>query len=146
VNRGAERLNKRIEELLDLSRGEIGMLTLEKRDLDLDAFLRESAGEAAQEFAAHGQIFKIDLPPSLPNVRADDERLHQVLSNLLNNAMKYTRKGDTVTLRAKVDGEFAVIEVKDTGPGIPGRNSPTCSSRISRATRNRRAIAAWGWD
>ena len=68
--------------------------------------------------SSHGQTLFLDLPPSLPRVWADEERLRQVLLNLLSNATKSMREGEKIILRARRRGSRLVMEVEDTGPGI----------------------------
>ncbi|HEY1456175.1 MAG TPA: ATP-binding protein, partial [Candidatus Dormibacteraeota bacterium] len=63
--------------------------------------------------------FKSDLDPRLPIVAGDRDRLIQVVSNLVNNAIKYSPDGGVVTLSSRAEGNFALISVMDTGLGIP---------------------------
>ena len=118
INRGASNLNKRIDELLDLARGEIGMLQLKLELVDMLRLLREVAGDMAPLALSHGQALNLDLPDSLPMVRADEGRLRQVVLNLLSNASKFTPEGGIITLRARGKDREVITEVQDTGRGI----------------------------
>src|SRR5437879_11757229 len=72
--------------------------------------------------AAPGAVtveFKSDLDPRLPIVAGDRDRLIQVISNLVNNAVKYSPEGGTVTLTSRAEGHYALVSVTDTGIGIP---------------------------
>jgi signal transduction histidine kinase len=118
IYRGASNLNKRIDELLDLAKVEIGMLELNQKPIDVRPLLRGIADDMAAVASGNGQSLTLALAPSLPLVWADEERLRQVVLNLLVNATKFTPKGGNVTLKAKTKDTTVVVEVEDTGPGI----------------------------
>ena len=118
INRGTLNLNRRIDELLDLAKGEIGMLELKCCLVDPLQLLREVADYVTPETDRRGHSLVLDLPPSLPALWCDQDRLRQVVLNLLNNAFKFTPRGGRITLRAgQKDGSLRV-EVQDTGCGI----------------------------
>ncbi|MBM3155253.1 MAG: HAMP domain-containing histidine kinase [Chloroflexi bacterium] len=119
INRGALSLNEKIDELLDLARGEIGMLRLKLKQIDPSPLLRSIADEISSLVASQGQSLILDLSEPLPSVTVDENRLRQVILNLLNNACKFTPEGGTIVLRTKRRGTRLAIEVEDTGPGIP---------------------------
>lgn len=118
VAQGAAALDKRIDELLDLARGEVGMLQLRLESADLRPMLRSVADSMTPLALANGLSLTAHLPPNLPKVRADMTRLEQVLMNLMQNAVKFTPRGGQITLSARENGATVVIEVKDTGPGL----------------------------
>jgi PAS domain S-box-containing protein len=119
IRQGALNLNARIDELLDLARGEVGLLELKVESTDISALLREIADSMAPLALQRGQSLVVSLPLSLPRVRADATRVQQIVTNLLNNALKFTHAGGTVSLGAKSRGSAVVVEVRDTGRGIP---------------------------
>jgi signal transduction histidine kinase len=118
INRGVLNLNRRIDELLDLARGEIGMLELKCRLVDPLQLLHEVADYVAPEAAKKGHSFVLDLPLSLPALWCDQDRLRQVLLNLLNNAFKFTPEGGRVNMGARQKEDSLRVEVQDTGCGI----------------------------
>ena len=118
ISQGASSLNSRIDELLDLARGEVGMLQLKLEPVDLLQLLRETADSMRPLASSHGQSLTLDLPPSLSPVRADAARVQQVITNLLGNAFKFTPVAGSITLRAKEKDAALVVEVRDTGPGM----------------------------
>ena len=118
INRGASNLNKRIDELLDLAKGEIGMLKLELKPMDPLPLLREVADGMVPVASSDGLSLFLKLPPSLPLVRADEARLRQIVVNLLDNAFKFTPEGGKITVGAKKKGANLIVEVQDTGRGI----------------------------
>jgi len=118
IDRGASNLNQRIDELLDLARGETDMLQLNLDSIDPIPLLREIGHEMIPVALSKGQSLTVELPSSTLAVSADRERLRQVVQNLLDNAFKYTPDGGSITLRAREDGANLVVEVQDTGLGI----------------------------
>jgi PAS domain S-box-containing protein len=118
IQRGAINLNKRIGELLDLARGEIGMLKLNPKRVDFLKLLQHVASEMSVLASSNGQKLKVELPESMPLPWADEDRLRQITQNLLVNATKFTPEGGTITLRAKEQNGSLIVEVQDTGYGI----------------------------
>ncbi len=118
INRGASNLNRRIDELLDLARVEIGMLQMSLASVDASQLLRSIAEEMRVVLTGNGQALTVLIPESLPPVMADQERLRQVIQNLMINASKFTPEGGKIALRASVHFNSLVVEVEDTGTGI----------------------------
>jgi PAS domain S-box-containing protein len=119
INSGAANLNRRIDELLDLARVEIGMLEVNPKAVDAHQLLLAIADDMKAMVTSNGQSFIVAIPPSLSPVWADEERLRQIVLNLLINASKFTPEGGRITLRAREEDSSLVVEVEDTGPGIP---------------------------
>jgi len=118
ISRGANNLNSRIDELLDLAKGEVGMLQLNPEPVDLVPLLREVVEGMAPLAKSRGQSLVLDLPDFVCSVRADLSRVQQILLNLLENAVKFTPKGGKISLKAMEKDGLAIIEVRDTGRGI----------------------------
>ncbi len=118
IQESTSKLDNRIGELLDLARGELGILKLNRRRVDPLEMLRGLAAEIDVVASSSEQSLVLDLPSSLPPVSVDEERLRGVVLNLLANAIKFTAKGGTITLAAREDNKNLIVEVKDTGPGI----------------------------
>lgn len=119
---GADSLNRRIEELHDVIRGEIGKLEVDLKPMDIGGFLTSLAEEMAALVKQQGMSIEVEFEGSLPEVPADPERLRQIIFNLVNNACKYA-SGDEgrITIRAIRRPRSVLIEVRDYGPGIPPR-------------------------
>lgn len=113
-----ERLGRLVTSLLDLSRLEAGDVSLDVSEVALGDFLREAADEAALVGATRGVRFEVDVAPPDLSVPADPERLHQVLANLLHNAVRHSPPDDVVRLVATPVGRTVRIDVVDNGPGI----------------------------
>ncbi len=119
INQGANNLNRRIDELLDLARGEVGALRLNPEPIDPRQLLQRSVDEETPVAMRNGQTLAAELPDSLPVIVADEERFQQVVLNLLNNAVKFTPPGGKITLKARAERDNLAVEVQDTGIGIP---------------------------
>lgn len=124
------RLGRIIGDLAELSAAESGELSLHPGEVDLVALARSALADRGPELRASGLQVRTVLPPDAVRVRADRDRLHQALDNLLSNAARYCRPGDTVTVTVAVRGELALIEVADTGPGIAADELPHVFDRL----------------
>ena len=118
ISQGAYNLNQRIDELLDLARGEVGMLHLNPQSIDSGQLLRNIVNSVKPLARKSGHVLNAELPPSLPVIHADEDRLRQVVLNLLNNAFKFTPAGGSIAVKANRKGTNLVVEVQDTGRGI----------------------------
>jgi PAS domain S-box-containing protein len=113
----ADRINRLIGDMLDLDRMESGRMSMRSGDVDINEVLSEAIARAGTSTA--NVEFHSDLDPRLPIVTGDRDRLIQVVSNLVNNAVKYSPDGGKVTLSTRGEGGFALVSVTDTGLGIP---------------------------
>ncbi len=118
INRGAQNLNNRVNDLMDLARGELGMLEFQYRAVDVSSLLHELVDFLAPSAIRKEQSLNLELPDSLPLVRMDEDRIRQVILNLLNNSLKFTKVGGIIVLRACITDGKLVIEVEDNGYGI----------------------------
>jgi PAS domain S-box-containing protein len=144
ISRGAQNLNKRIEELLDLARGEVGLLELNRETIDLIQVLRDAAESIAPLAINKGLSLRLGLPPSLPLVQADAARVQQVVMNLLNNAIKFTPKDGEVKIVASERNGFLVVEVQDTGLGMSRDGQARLFEPYQRTSRDRGRLGGLG--
>jgi len=110
------RLATLIADVLDTSRIEAGTFSFRFGDVDLGELVRDSVATA--ELATDEVTVRADVREPLPSVRGDAERLRQVLTNLIDNAIKYSPVGDEVEVRAYREDGHVRIDVRDRGPGI----------------------------
>ena len=118
IFKSANKLDRRINEILDLAKTEIGTLEVKCQPLEVLKLVKEIFNNMLLEAEKKRQILKLEAPKTLPKIVADRERLEQVLLNLLNNAFKYNKINGLVTLKITEDGSSVIIEVKDEGIGI----------------------------
>ena len=144
IDRSASNLNQRIDELLDLARGEIDTLQLDLEPVDLISLFRDTISEMIPVAERYGQELTADLPASLPNVRADAGRLRQVIMNLLGNAFKFTPAGGKVVLSVRVEKPNLLVEVKDTGPGISEEDQGRLFDPYFRRPGDRQRLSGLG--
>ena len=111
-----ERLGDLVSDLLDLSRVDAGITSLDTRPLDVRPFLQDAVREA--ELAGRPVRFEVTVEPPDLVVRADRARLHQLVANLLDNAARHSPSDGTVRVLARRDHGGMQLEVSDDGPGI----------------------------
>jgi len=130
INREAERLNRMINELLDLDRMESGRMTLHPEVVDLGMLVTGIVTSAAPR--ARGHRLKLKLDPMVPEISGDRDKLTQVLVNLLDNAIKYSPGGGEVIVGVRSDGDEAHVWVRDHGLGIPAEALDSIFERYTR--------------
>lgn len=133
-----ERLQQMVEELLDFSRMQNGHFTLQNSNMDILAEL----GDAVLMYSdkARREQIKIiyDEPEMLPVVFGDKNRIRQVFINVIDNALKYSNSGDTVTIKADVKDGRIRVSVKDTGCGIKESDLAKVKTKFYKANHTRR--------
>jgi signal transduction histidine kinase len=135
VERQTQRMDRLINDLLDISRIERGRLEVLRQRLELVALVRETAGDQRGALEAAGLGLNLDLPDALVWVVGDPVRLGQVLDNLVTNAIKFSDPDGQVTVRLEVnsDERIAVVTVQDTGIGIEPEALPHVFELFSQA-------------
>jgi signal transduction histidine kinase len=125
------RLAALIGDVLDTSRIEAGTFTYRFTDVDLSTLVSSVVGAAG---VGQDEVrVRADVANALPPVRGDADRLRQVLSNLVDNAVKYSSAGDEVAVRARTHNGNVLIEVRDNGPGIPVEQQRVIFEKFGRA-------------
>ncbi len=132
------RLNFLVEDLLTISRFEHGRGGLDLKDVPLRVALDRVVERLEPAIAGRSATIETDLPADLPPLRADPDRLDQILFNLLENALKYgPAEGLRVSLSARAAGAMLEIAVRDNGPGIPQSDQPHIFERFYRVHKDR---------
>ncbi|MCC7059377.1 MAG: HAMP domain-containing histidine kinase, partial [Burkholderiaceae bacterium] len=116
----SERLSRLVNQVLDLARIESGHAEWHSSDVDMRALLVRALESTAELFRERGAGVRLDAPESVRALRADPDRLTQVVLNLLSNAAKFVPEGKgRVVLRLHSDESGMTVEVRDNGPGVP---------------------------
>jgi PAS domain S-box-containing protein len=141
ISRAGKRMDRMIQDLLDVQRLDAGRLTVDASAENLAEMVDEAVDLLRPVATGGGVRLLTEVPRDLPPVLADAARVQQVLSNLIGNAVKFTPRDGTVTLRAVLlDGE-ARVAVTDTGAGIPSDQLPHVFGRFWQAkSGDRRGI------
>ena len=134
----ADRMSALVEELLELSRLESGRATLEMETVDVAALARGEIEAFQLRAEAAGAVLESRLPEAPALVRGERDKLRQVLVNLLDNALKFTPSGGTVTVFVRTAAGGVEVSVRDTGAGIPAEHLPHVFERFYKVDRARR--------
>jgi two-component system, OmpR family, sensor histidine kinase KdpD len=126
----ARRLRRVFDDLVEMTRIEAGALAMRQEPTDLTDAVASAAHDLRAELAQHRLI--LDVPPTLPLVRADPRMLHHILINLLGNAAKFAPAGSAVTLHARRKADGVSLAVLDQGPGLPPGSETTLFERFAR--------------
>jgi len=111
------KLQRLIEELLDYQRALHAAASLEVRLVELNELVRDAA--QSHELAAQAKGLRLTIDAQSATLEADPQKLRSIVDNLISNAVKFTPPGGTISVRARALSGEAVIEVMDTGPGVP---------------------------
>jgi CheY-like chemotaxis protein/two-component sensor histidine kinase len=133
IGRNARLQAQLIEDILDVSRIITGKLDLDRAPIAMSQLLETVVAGISPIAAGKGLVFHADLAPALPPIEGDAKRLHQILNNVLANAVKFTGAGGAIALRAADDDGWLRIEVRDSGLGIPRDFLPYVFDRFRQA-------------
>jgi signal transduction histidine kinase len=137
LNEEAALLSRLVNELQELSLAEAGELKLVYQEEDIAKLVKQAVTPWQPQLAAKEISLSLDLPDNLSPVNIDWQRVNQVLHNLLENAVAYTRKGGTINVAAITQGDWVEVSVSDTGEGIPAEDLPHIFERFYRVDKSR---------
>lgn len=136
VRKHGQRMNALLDDLTDLSAIETGAIRLQLRALDARSAVREVIEQLRPLAGAREVELEVDLPVALP-LTADRQRLEQVLTNLVHNAIKFNRPHGSVTIRGEREGDKVRLSVQDTGAGIPADSHDKIFNRFYQLDKAR---------
>jgi len=144
IERAAKRMNRLIQDLLDVAVIESGQLTIERAQL-APRDLIVGAVEMQRPLASASSLeLRVDLDGDLPDIWGDKDRLLQVFENLIGNAIKFTKAGGSITVGAALRDHEVTFRVADTGSGIMPENLPRVFDRFWQASASGRSGAGLG--
>ncbi|HSG44756.1 MAG TPA: ATP-binding protein, partial [Anaerolineales bacterium] len=137
IHTEADRLNRLVDDLQELSRVEAHAYKLDLRPLDVSSFVQTVIKRLTPQAQSKSISLDLDLIPDLPHVLADEDRAVQILTNLSGNALQYTPEGGSVTISAKQLKDEIQFLIRDTGIGIPPEHLPHIFDRFYRVDKSR---------
>ena len=144
IERSARRMSRLIRDLLDMASIETGTLAVECDRVAADHLIADSATAQKPLASAASLELRLEVAKDLPEVWGDRERLHQVLENLIGNAVKFTKPGGRVTVGAAEKDNSVLFWVSDTGAGIAAEHLPHVFERFWQARKDWRRGAGLG--
>jgi two-component system CheB/CheR fusion protein len=144
IHRNVTQESRLIDDLLDMTRMERGNLKLDRRPLDLRAAVERAVEERRADIEAGELALEVDTAGGPQIVDADANRLQQVLSNLLRNAIKFTPAGGRIRVRSRRDGDSCAVEISDSGAGIDSEFLPRAFSPFEQADKSHARKAGLG--
>jgi two-component system sensor histidine kinase BaeS len=144
IHQEADRLARLVDDLQELSRVEAGSYPLDIRPMAVSTVIQTTLTRFATQAQAKRIDLRSDSPADIPPVLADQDRIIQVLTNLVGNALQYTPAGGQVTIRVTRRQEEVYISVSDTGIGIPSEHIPHLFTRFYRVDKSRSRQAGGG--
>ena len=137
IRSNAMRMHRLIDDLLDLSRIESGRWVPRPEPTSVGAIARDIFGSVADHAAARGVVLTFDLAADADTIYCDAAALGQILGNLIDNSLRYTPRGGTITVRTARIDTGVTLSVTDTGSGIPGEHLDRIFERFYRAEPSR---------
>jgi len=144
IHRAAMRMNRLIQDLLDVARMEAGQLTIERARLSAGGLIAEAVDMQKPLASASSLELRVDMAPEVAEVWGDRHRLLQVFENLIGNALKFTNAGGCITVGAVSQDHEVVFRVTDTGGGIAPENQSNVFDRFWQASKAGRRGAGLG--
>ncbi len=133
MNEEVTRLGRVVQEVLSVSEMEAGAMAMGRDDVRVDALLRSLKSDFTPQAQAKSIEMVFDLPPKMPVLQGDREKIGVALQNLVGNALKYTPQGGRVDVIARADGQTIEVTVRDTGIGIAEQDQERVFEKFSRA-------------
>jgi len=133
INQETRRLERVVNDMLSVAEIEAGTIELRKDDVRLDALFEEMQAECSAQAKEKGTSLEFNLPPKLPVIKGDRDKLTLALHNILNNAIKYTPQGGRITVVVDAEDDEVTVDIIDNGIGISEEDMVRIFTRFGRA-------------
>ncbi|MCB0197536.1 MAG: HAMP domain-containing protein, partial [Anaerolineae bacterium] len=137
VYREADRLQRLVTDLQELSRVEAGVIELDRRPLSIAALIEQTVARLRPQFQEKEVALHVESASDLPEVLADEDRMGQILLNLVGNALQYTPGGGSVTITATAEHNGVQVSIQDSGIGLRAEDVPHLFDRFYRVDKSR---------
>ncbi len=138
IHRDVDRMNSMVNDLLELSRLETGQIALHLAPMSLPPLVEDTVTQCRAQAVTKEVLVESQVPADLPLVVGEEDKLREVLINLLENALKFTPPGGKIAVSAAPNGRFVEVCVRDTGIGIAPQHLPHVFERFYKVDRSRR--------
>jgi signal transduction histidine kinase len=140
IYREADRMGRLVNDLQELSRVEAGAFELNLRSISVSDLIGAVVNRLSLQFTEKTVDLATEIPNELPQIMVDEDRLGQVLLNLIGNALQYTPPGGTVTISARMKGDNVLVSISDSGIGISAEHLPHIFTRFYRVDKSRSRV------
>lgn len=144
MNASAQQLTAFVSNILNVARVEENQLTLQLQKQSLPEILTSAVADLELRAKVHGKHIDLKLPADLPDVAADRISLHEVINNLVDNAIKYSDKSESIVISAEQKDGLVQVNVQDFGVGIPEMVVPKLFDKFYRSHRSKVQIGGTG--
>jgi two-component system phosphate regulon sensor histidine kinase PhoR len=144
IDSESDRLNRMIDNILNISRIEAGVTKVQKENLALTGLLKNVVDVLAPQAGEKNQSLEAEMSPVFYQVHGDRDMLYQAILNVVSNAIKYTPEGGSIRLSSELSEGMAVVKVADTGLGIPKDDLPRLFQKFYRVGANKSAAKGTG--
>jgi signal transduction histidine kinase len=134
MDKSAGKMLSMIEDVLDSYRLEVGLLQIDRQLCDMGALLEGCVSDGEREAMVHGSTFSSHLPTDIPLLEMDGKQIGRVFANLIGNAVKFTPRRGTIHFSGALHEDALLVEVSDTGIGIPAEELPRIFNKYFRST------------
>lgn len=137
IEKESDRLTEMVEELLDFSKLINGVISLNIKEHDVKSFIEYIENYMRPRAEREGKEFSITIDKNVGKGYFDENRLKQVLSNIIDNAFKFTEENGKISLNTKVEEEYLVFRVKDNGSGISSKDLPRVKDKFYKGKNSK---------